>query len=116
MYRYTDEGSGLDTLVGSAFGGLTGIMRAFRMVSAAILDNFLHANENNFDDILPHIEDAMKHPPRRHWVNNLLIPTLLAHQFLQFLNDTAKTDLIAGAHVYHPNLHILKLNIQLGSL
>ena len=90
MYRYTDEGSGLDAPVGSAFGGLTGIMsgkvramRAFRMVSAALLENFLQANENNFDDILAHIEDARKHPSGRHWVNNLLMPTFLAHQFLR---------------------------------
>ena len=55
------KGSGPDTLVGSAFGGLTGIMsgkvramRAFRMVSAARLDNFLQANENNFDDNYRH--------------------------------------------------------------
>ena len=75
------KGSSLDTLVGSAFGGLTGIMsgkvramRGFRMVSAALLENFLQANENNFDDILAHIEDARKHPPGRHWVNNLLMP------------------------------------------
>ena len=51
------KGSGPDTLVESAFGDLTGIMsekikamRAFRMVSAARLENFLRANENNFDD------------------------------------------------------------------
>ena len=84
------KGSGLDTLVGSAFGGLTGIMsgnvramRAFRMVSAALLENFLQVNENNFDDILAHIDDARKHPPGRHWVNNLLMPSLLDHQFLR---------------------------------
>ena len=84
------KGSSLDTLVGSAFGGLTGIMsgkvramRGFRMVSAALLENFLQANENNFDDILAHIEDARKHPSGRHWVNNLLMPTHLAHQFLR---------------------------------
>ena len=49
-------------------------MRACRMVSAALLENFLQANENNFDDILAHIEDARKHPPGRQWVNNLLMP------------------------------------------
>ena len=84
------KGSGLDTLVGSSFGGLTGIMsgkvramRAFRMVTASRLENFLQANENKFDDILAHIEDARKHLLGRHWVNNLLMPTLLAHQFLR---------------------------------
>ena len=84
------KGSGLDTLFGSAFGGLTGLMSgkvrammAFRMVSAALLENFLQANENNFDDILAHIEDARKHPPGRPWVNNLLMPTLLDHHFLR---------------------------------
>ena len=86
------KGSGLDALVGSAFGGLTGIMsgkawvramRAFRMVSATLLENFLQADTKMFDDILAHIEDARKHPTGRHWVNNLLMPTLLAHQFLR---------------------------------
>ena len=84
------KGSGLDALVGSAIDGLTGIMsgnvramREFRMVSAALLEHFLHDNENNFDDILAHMEDGRKHPSWRHWVNNLLMPTLLAHQFLR---------------------------------
>ena len=58
-------------------------MSAFCMVYAALLENCLQANENNFDDILAHIEDARKHPPGRHFVNNLLMPTLLAHQFLR---------------------------------
>ena len=56
------KGSGPDTLVGAAFGGLTGIMsgnvkvmRAFRMVSAARLENFMQANENNVDDNSWHI-------------------------------------------------------------
>ena len=55
------------------------------MVSSARLENFgeLQANENNFDDILAHIEDGRKQPPGRHWVNNLLMPTLLADQFLR---------------------------------
>ena len=55
------KGSGPDTLVGAAFGGLTGIMsgkvkamrgpmRAFRMVSDVRLENFMQANENNVDD------------------------------------------------------------------
>ena len=76
-------------LVGSAFGGLTGIMsgkvramRTFRMVFAVLLQNFLQANENNFDDILAHIEDGRKYPPGRHWVNNILMPMPLAHQYL----------------------------------
>ena len=54
------KGSDPDTLVGSAFGGLTGIMSGKGyiviiegipyMVSAARPENFLQANENNFDD------------------------------------------------------------------
>ena len=76
-------------LVGSAFGGVTGIMsgkvramRAFHMVFAVLLENFLQANENTFDNILAHIEDGRKYQPGMHWVNNLLMLTLLAHQFL----------------------------------
>ena len=84
------KGSGLDALVRSAFGGLTGIMsgkawvramRAFRMVSATLLENFLQTDTKMFDDILAHIEDARNHPTGMHWVNNLLM--LLAHHFLR---------------------------------
>ena len=56
------KGSGPDTLVGAAFGGLTRIMsgnvkvmRAFSLVSAAQLENFMQANENNQHDNSWHI-------------------------------------------------------------
>jgi hypothetical protein len=86
------KGSGLDTLVGAAFGGLTGIMngkawvramRAFRMVSSALLQPFLQGSEKTFDDIASFLEEARQHPTGRHWVDNLVMPTLLAHQFLR---------------------------------
>ena len=58
------KGSGFEVLVGSAFGGLKGIMngkawvramRAFRMVSAALLKDFLQDGEKSFDEISAYI-------------------------------------------------------------
>ena len=88
MYRYIDEGVRPKYTCWICIRwlnrrGKVKAMRAFRMVSAARLENVLQANENNFDDILAHIADERKHPPGRHWVNNLLMSTLLAHQFLR---------------------------------
>lgn len=86
------KGSGLDVLVGAAFGGLTGIMngkawvramRAFRMVSVALLEHFLQDGVKTFDEISEYMEKARQHPTGRHWVDNFLVPTLLAHQFLR---------------------------------
>lgn len=70
------KGSGLDVLVGAAFGGMTGIMtgkawvqamRTFRMVSAAVLQNFLHTSTKTFGEISTYLDDARKHPTGRHW-------------------------------------------------
>ena len=86
------KGSGLDVLVGAAFGGMTGIMngkawvramRAFRMVSVALLQNCLQGGEKSFEEIVSYMEDARQNPTGRHWVDNLVKPTLLAHQFLR---------------------------------
>ncbi len=86
------KGSGLDVLVGAAFGGLTGIMsgkawvramRAFRMVSVELLQHFLQGGVKTFDEITAYIEEVRQHPTARHWVDNLVKPTLLAHQFLR---------------------------------
>lgn len=86
------KGSGLDVLIGAAFCGLTGIMngkswvramRAFRMVSAAVLQNFLDDGTKTFDEIAAYVEKARQHPTGKLWVDCLVKPTLLAHQFLR---------------------------------
>ena len=84
------NGSCLEVLLGAAFGGLTEIvngkawvrsMRAYRMVSGALLDYYLQDNVNTFDDISDYIEEARQHPTGRHWVDNLLKQTLFADFF-----------------------------------
>ena len=83
-----DEGSGLETLIGAAFGGGSNIMgqgkprvramRASRMVSSILLQSF-----KSWKLICEYLEKARLHPTGRHWVDNLITPTLLAHQLLR---------------------------------
>ena len=84
--------SGLDVSVGSAFGRLSGIMngkawvmsmRAFRMVTAALLHHFISNGGKTFLEISDYIDEAWHHPTDRHWVDNFIKPMLLAHQFLR---------------------------------
>ena len=86
------RGSGLNVLVGSAFGHITAIMngkawvmamRAFRMVSAALLQCFLKDGSKSFDELVAVIEESIKYPTGKHWFNNLIKPTILVHQFLR---------------------------------
>ncbi len=86
------KGSGLDVLVSAAFGGLTKIMngktwvramRAFRMVTAALLQHCLKNGEKTFNEISEYVEGVRHYPTGRHCVDNLVKPTLLVHQFLR---------------------------------
>ena len=86
-------GSGLADLIGSAFGGVGSIMaqgkpwvramRSFRMVSSVILQSFLQTGFKTWDEICEYHEKARLHPTGRHWVDNLITPTLLIHQLLR---------------------------------
>ena len=80
------KSSGLDVLIGAAFGGMNGIItgkawlratRAFRMVLAALLQNFLRTGAKTCEEITAYMEEARKHPTGRHWVDNFLKPTIL---------------------------------------
>ena len=84
------KGSGLETCVASAYGGLTGIfngkswlkaMRAFRGVSTALLKRFLSTGPKTFEQIEQYLDAARADPNGRHWADNFLVPTLLVHQF-----------------------------------
>ena len=77
-------------VIGAAFGGLTSIMngkgwvksmRAFRMVTAALLSVFLKDDPKTFKDISQYFDTAREHPTGRLWVACLIRPTLIAHQF-----------------------------------
>ena len=86
-------GSGLADLIGSAFGGVGSIMaqgkpwvramRSFRMVSSVILQSFLQTGFKTWDEICEYLEKARLHPTGRHWVDNLITPTLLIDQLLR---------------------------------
>ena len=86
-------GSGLADLIGSAFGGVGSIMaqgkpwvramRSFRMVSSVLLQSFLQTGFKTWDEICEYLEKARLHPTGRHWVDNLITPTLLIHQLLR---------------------------------
>ena len=65
------KASGLEVLVGVAFGGLTSIMnskawmksmRAFRMVTAALLYDFLKDGPKAFEDMIRYLDAAREHP------------------------------------------------------
>ena len=58
-------------------------MRAFRMVAAALLHDFLQTGEKSRDDIAAYLEKAREHPTGKLWVDCFIKPTLLAHQFLR---------------------------------
>jgi len=87
-------GSGLETLIGSAFGGFNSnvgrgkpcvrALRAFRMVSSILLQSFLKTGFKTWEEICEYLERAQLHPTGRHWVDNLMTPTLLAHQLIRF--------------------------------
>ena len=84
------KGNGPEVLVGAAFGGLTSIMngkawvksiRAFRMVTAALLYDFLKDGPNTFKNISQYLDVAREHPTGRFCVDCLIRPTLIAQQF-----------------------------------
>ena len=76
----------------AAFGHLTSIMngkswvramRAFRMVTAVLLQHYIEDTPKTFEEISTYLEQVRQHPTGQHWVDNFIKPTLLAHQFLR---------------------------------
>ena len=104
------KASGLEVLVGAAFSGLTSIMngkawvksmRAFRMVTAALLYDFLKDCPKTFEDISQYLDTAREHPTGRLWVDCLIRPTLIAHQFERAERDC---DYLLQQHCYQQML------------
>ena len=92
------KGSGLDVLVGAAFGSMNGIitgvawvraMRAFHLVLDALLQNFLRTGAKTCEEISAYMEEARKHPTGRYWYDNFLKPTVLTHQFIRAERERA---------------------------
>jgi len=84
------KGSGLESYVAAAYGGLTGkfngkswvkAMLAFRSALVALPQRFLSTEAKAFDQINQYLDTARLHPTGQHWVDNFIVPTLLVHQF-----------------------------------
>ena len=79
-------------LIGTASGGVSTVMghrkpwvralHAFRMVSSNLLPSFLPTGLKTWEEICEYLERARLYPTCRHWVDNLITPTLFAHQLL----------------------------------
>jgi hypothetical protein len=131
------KGSGLETLIGAAFGGVSSIMghgkpwvraiRAFRMVSSILLQSFLQTGFKTWEEVCEYLEKARQYPTGPSWVDNLVIPTLFAHQLLRseregdwFLQQLCIRRLlpyffIAGHHNYarYISWHCLEMSVLL---
>ena len=84
--------TGLEDLVRAAYGGIACIMngkawpkamRAFRMVVAALMHDFLQEGDKSHTDIATFLESTRTHPTGRLWTDCFIIPTMLAHQFMR---------------------------------
>jgi hypothetical protein len=84
--------TGVEELIGAAYSGIGNIMngkawpkamRAFRMVVAALLNEFLSEGEKTHGEIVDYLEKAREHPTGKLWVDCFIIPTMLAHLFMR---------------------------------
>ena len=86
--------SGLETLIGAAFGAQQhhGARETMRPCNASmqdgsnasiLLQSFLETDFKSWKQICEYLEKARLHPTGRHWVDNLITPTQLAHQLLR---------------------------------
>jgi hypothetical protein len=89
---YNMKATGAEELVGAAYGGITSIfngkawpkaMRAFRMVVAALLHDFLQEGEKSHEDIVAYLGKAREHLTGKLWVDCFIMPTMPAHTFLR---------------------------------
>lgn len=86
------KASGIENLISAAFGGLANILaakvwinsfRAFRMVVAALLQEFFSTGPKTHQEIEEYLERTRLHPTGRFWVDCFVKPTLLALMFLR---------------------------------
>ena len=86
------KGSRIETILGTTFGSVKGILngkawpqalRAYRMLAAALLNNFLSEGEKSSEDIDNYLKTEDIYPTRKLWVDCLIKPTFIAHQFIR---------------------------------
>ena len=58
-------------------------LRVFGMVSSILRQSFLQTGIETWEEICEYLERAQLHPTGRHWVDNLITPTLVAHQLIR---------------------------------
>ena len=76
-------------------------MSAFRMVSSILLQCFLQTGFKTWEEICEYLVRARLYPTGRHWVDNLIIPTLLAHQLLRSERGVGLYSSSASSVYYH---------------
>ena len=86
------KGSGMETILSAAFGSLKSIingkswpqaLRAYRMLTAALLNDFLTDGTKSSEEIDAYLETNQQCPTKKLWVDCLIKPTFIAHQFLR---------------------------------
>ena len=89
---YRLKASCVEELISAANGGITRIlngkawlnaMRAFRMLLAALLCDFLQGGQKSDEDIVAYLEKARYHPTGKLWVDSFITLIMIAHQFLR---------------------------------
>ena len=86
--------SGIETVIGAAFGAQQhhGARETMGPCNASIQDgsnasiplqSFWETDFKSWKQICEYLEKACLHPTGRHWIDNLITPTLLAHQLLR---------------------------------
>ena len=86
------KGSGLEEILGAAFSGINSMlngkawpraMRGFRMVTTALLQQYILAGTTEVANIEEELEMAHNTPTDRMWVDCFIIPTFVAHLFVR---------------------------------
>ena len=86
------KASGMETILTTTFGSIKGIMngktwpqalRAYRMLTAALLNNFLCNGPKTSEEIYAYLETEEDNPTKKLWVDCLIKPTLIAHRFIR---------------------------------
>ena len=98
------KASGMEKVLSSTFGCLTSIMngkawpqalRAWRMLTWALLSDFLKEGPKSSAEINVYLEKAREHPTGKLWVDCLIRPTMIAHHFLR---GECESDLLLHEH------------------
>ena len=86
------KGSGMETILATTFGSIKSLLngkawpqalRAFRMLTAALLSNFLSGGPRSSEEIDDFLHTKKQFPTGKLWVECLIMPTFIAHRFLR---------------------------------